>query len=163
MEVEKESFYISVGQAISIWASMETKLVYIFSLLLGISPQRAGLILYSIINFMTWLTLITDMFASEPLLFGQFSSSWNKKFERLRTLNDTRVRIAHQTSLRQDAPLVALSPSPLDTRPKSLAYVPLTERDILDFNKKVVAIHEELANLFEAMAASLRPSDDTGE
>jgi hypothetical protein len=157
---KKQSLYASVGQGISVWTSMETKLVYIFSLLLGLAPERAGLILYSIINFQTWLSLITDLFASEPL-FNQFASRWNKKFERLRALNETRTRLAHHTSLQAESDF-DLRPSGLDARARSRAYEPLTEPDILDFIKKVVALHQEIAELFEAMAASL-PSDDISE
>jgi hypothetical protein len=159
---EKGSFYVAVGQAISVWASMETKLVYIFSLLLGIAPERAGLIMYSIINFMTWLNLITDLFASEPV-FKQFSGGWNKKLERLKALNDTRTRLAHHTSLRQTDGPIGLRPSQLDTRSKSLAYHPLTVDEVHDFSAKVVAIHKEITELFEAMALSLPPSDDPPE
>ena len=75
---------------------METVLVEIFARLLGVPDEKAGLILYSISNFYAWLTLIGDTMALDDR-FKQFTSTWNKKAERLRPLNDIRVRLAHHT------------------------------------------------------------------
>ncbi|MDQ1405357.1 MAG: hypothetical protein QOG55_986 [Acidobacteriaceae bacterium] len=152
---DKEGFYASVGQGISAWVVLEMTLVFLFSRLLSITPRQAGLVLYSIMNFYTWLTLITDLFASEPK-FAHLRGAWNKKFERLRALNDTRTRLAHHTTFESEG-LVSLKPSRLDIRPKSLAYEPLQDADIVKFTSDVSDLQTELMAIIEAVE-SLTPS-----
>ncbi len=60
--------FVAIGQGISIWALMEGNLVHVFAMLMGSSVEKSGLVLYSIINFNVWLTLITDLFAVHPEL-----------------------------------------------------------------------------------------------
>jgi hypothetical protein len=48
-------FYRAAGQALTAWAQMEEKLVLLAAMLLMTRPIKAGLILYSAINFNTWL------------------------------------------------------------------------------------------------------------
>ena len=59
----RRGLYTRVGQAISFWASMETRLVTIAALLLGTSEQKAGLLMYSIMNFNVWLIIIDELFS----------------------------------------------------------------------------------------------------
>src|SRR5258705_2949079 len=87
---DKERFFSSVGQGISLWTKMELALVGIFSELIGVRYEKGGLILYSIMNFNTWLVPITEFYALDPR-YSELSKRWNKKFERLRVLNDTRT------------------------------------------------------------------------
>lgn len=46
-----QELYSSVGQAISMWASMEGEVVEIAAILLGTTERKTGLVLYSIMNF----------------------------------------------------------------------------------------------------------------
>jgi hypothetical protein len=149
---DKEGFYASIGQGISAWTILEMTLVFLFSRLLAITPKQAGLVLYSIMNFYTWLTLITDLFAADPKL-AHLSGAWNKKFERLRALNDTRTRLAHHTTFESELGAVTLKPSRLDIRPKSLAYQPLQDSDIVNFVSGVSALLSELMIIIEAVEA----------
>src|SRR4051794_5257561 len=55
-------FYATVGQGISFWASMEGTLVQIAAKLLGTSEEKCGLLLYSIMNLFSWLTIIDELF-----------------------------------------------------------------------------------------------------
>jgi hypothetical protein len=56
------ALFTEVGKALSFWASLEEILVGIASLLLSNSLQKAGVVMYSIINFGTWLGIITELF-----------------------------------------------------------------------------------------------------
>ena len=77
---------------------MENSLIAIAALLLRTyEGKKVGTILYSIANFHTWLSIIGDLFTQEPL-YTALKPRWNKISERLRELNDTRVRLAHHTS-----------------------------------------------------------------
>ncbi len=144
----KERFFSSVGQGISLWTKMELALVGIFSELIGVRYEKGGLILYSIMNFNTWLVLITEFYALDPR-YSELSKRWNKKFERLRVLNDTRTRLAHHTVWQGEDDLPKLIPSLFDIRPKSKAHLPLSEQDILDFNQSVIDIFRELVALLK--------------
>jgi hypothetical protein len=59
---QSELFYATVGQGISHWSAMETRLVQIVAKLLKTSDEKAGLIMYSIANFHTWLMIIDELF-----------------------------------------------------------------------------------------------------
>jgi hypothetical protein len=72
-----------IGNAITAWAIMEERLILVASLLLKGTPQKTGLVFYSIINFNVWLAIITDLFPLEPDL-TTFQHRWNKISERLR-------------------------------------------------------------------------------
>jgi hypothetical protein len=69
-------------------------LVHIVSWLLDSETKKVGLVLYSINNFHTWLSIIDELFAMDPN-FSPLRSDWIKIAERLRKLNDVRVRLAH--------------------------------------------------------------------
>jgi hypothetical protein len=146
---ERHDFYSSVGQAISLWASMETKLVYIASYLLGTSEHKAGLILYSM-NFNTWLTIIDELFAIEPK-YKEFKSEWVKASKHMKEWNDIRVRLAHNTVWDADDKQIALRPSSLDYRSKSRNHKPLTNTEIIDTIGKWVKADNRFGNLYLAM------------
>jgi hypothetical protein len=59
---QAKSFYMAVGQGISHWSHMEERLVQVAAKLLRTSPSKAGLVMFSIINFNVWLQLIDNLF-----------------------------------------------------------------------------------------------------
>lgn len=86
--------YEAIGRSITDWSQMEGFLVHIASWLLDSKTKKVGLVLYSINNFHTWLSIIDELFAMDPS-FSPLRSDWNKIAGRLRKLNDVRVRLAH--------------------------------------------------------------------
>jgi len=84
----------AIGRSITDWSRMEGFLVDIASWLLDSQTNKVGLVLYSINNFHTWLSIIDELFAMDPN-FCPLRSDWIKIAERLRKLNDVRVRLAH--------------------------------------------------------------------
>jgi hypothetical protein len=86
--------YQAIGRSITDWSRMEGSLVHIASWLLDSKTNKVGLVLYSINNFHTWLSIIDELFATDPN-FSPLRSDWIKIAERLRKLNDVRVRLAH--------------------------------------------------------------------
>jgi hypothetical protein len=157
-ENDNNNIFIAIGQGISIWALMEGNLVHVFAKLMRSSAEKSGLVLYSIMNFNIWLTIITDLFASDPI-FKELKDRWNQIFERLRVLNNTRIRLAHHTALLGPR---ALIPGRLDTRPKSLSYKPLTEKEIGNFTDSLVEITNEISNLSCQMFQLLSSVDKCG-
>lgn len=86
--------YETIGRSITDWSQMEGFLVHIVSWLLDSETKKVGLVLYSINNFHTWLSIIDELFAMDPN-FSPLRSDWTKIAGRLRKLNDVRVRLAH--------------------------------------------------------------------
>src|SRR6202051_401240 len=86
--------YEAIGRWITDWSRLEGALVHTASWLLASGRKKVGLILYSINNFHTWLSIIDELFAMDPC-FSPLRSDWIKIAERLRKLNDVRVRLAH--------------------------------------------------------------------
>jgi hypothetical protein len=86
--------YEAIGRSITTWSQMEGFLVNIVSWLLDSKTKKVGLVLYSINNFHTWLSIIDELFATDPN-FSPLRSDWTKIAGRLRKLNDVRVRLAH--------------------------------------------------------------------
>jgi hypothetical protein len=80
--------YQAIGRSITDWSRMEGSLVHIASWLLDSGSKKVGLVLYSFNN------LIDELFAIDPN-FSSLRSDWIKIAERLRKLNDVRVRLAH--------------------------------------------------------------------
>jgi hypothetical protein len=89
-----ETTYAAIGKSITDWSRMEGFLVHIASWLLDSKTKKVGLVLYSINNFHTWLSIIDELFAMDPN-FSPLRSDWTKIAGRLRKLNDVRVRLAH--------------------------------------------------------------------
>jgi hypothetical protein len=122
--VHRQALFTNVGQALSQWAGMEDLLIGICCLLLRThEATKVGIILYSIANHPTWLSIIGQLFSQEPR-YIILKPRWNKLSERLIKLNDTRVRLAHHTIYYGDkattlAGDTSLRPGQFDVRPKS--------------------------------------------
>ena len=119
----RQWLFTFVGQALSAWALMEELIVAIASLLLKTEINKSGVVMYSIINFSVWLTLIDELFPLEPV-YMPLKPKWNKISKRLRSLKDIRDRLAHHViSTKDDAELIednaSLMPSRFDFRQKS--------------------------------------------
>ncbi|WP_271612858.1 hypothetical protein [Bradyrhizobium sp. CCBAU 21362] len=84
----------AIGKSITDWSRMEGSLVHIASCLLDSKTNKVGLVLYSINNFHTWLSIIEELFVMDSN-FSPLRSDWNEIAGRLRKLNDVRVRLAH--------------------------------------------------------------------
>src|SRR5437762_9628359 len=93
---QHEALYSSIGQAISMWASMEGEIVEIATVLIGTTERKAGLIFYSIMNFYAWLSIIDELFSLDPL-YESHKPDWCKCSEVLRMLNDTRIQLDQHT------------------------------------------------------------------
>ena len=89
-----KDLYLVMGQAIAKWALLEGALVLLATKLIGTSPKKAGLIMYSIININVWLSLINELFLDDPA-YSEFTKRWNHISEEIRKLNNARVAIAH--------------------------------------------------------------------
>jgi hypothetical protein len=149
---EEDLLFQMVGQALTTWAHMEETLVLTLALLLRMNGKRAGVLLYSIVNFNTWLSIIHDQFELDPDL-NSFQKRWNKISERIKKVKDRRDKIAHH-AVGIKAP--ALTPSELDVRPKSLLQQPMNVRDALELSKAVNAITKDIGALVSDMHAALR-------
>jgi hypothetical protein len=146
---KRSGFYSSVGQAISVWAAMETNLVEIAALLLGTSEEKAGLLMYSIMNFHVWLDIIDELFSIEAR-YQTHKAMWTVQKEKLRGMNDTRVRLAHHTALNHMDDQ-ALRPGRHDTRIKSRKHAPLSEAEITDFITQLLDVDQALFSLRDAI------------
>ena len=82
-ELNKFALYTSVGQALSAWAAMEESLVGIVALLLRTSRPKAGIMMYSILNFQVWLNVVGELFSQDEL-YVTLKPKWNKIYEKLR-------------------------------------------------------------------------------
>lgn len=149
----------AVGAAISSWSLTEGALVWLFAALLQTTPQKAGVTLYSINNFPTWLSIIGEIIPLEPQLAGN-KAIWNKLSSRLRELNDTRVRLAHHTAMGLDHDEVSLRPALYDLRTKSTKYAPLSEDEIQLFTSKLAEATLQVINLAIAVEPLLGTSPD---
>jgi hypothetical protein len=165
MTEERELFYISIGQGISFWTGMESLLVQIAARLLGSTDIKAGLVLYSIANFYSWLTIIDDLFSLDPK-FVSLKTDWGPIAEKLKGLNDIRVRLAHHTSwgdVKVDG-RSALRPGMYDARSKSRKFPPLITTEIIDFSEKLRLVRVQMLDLLgkmEAVAPSAGPLHGT--
>ncbi|MEH2471912.1 hypothetical protein V1281_006900 [Nitrobacteraceae bacterium AZCC 2161] len=153
----ERDFFRCVGIALTQWMSTEQQLAIIFSILLRTTPERAGVILYSITNFNVWLSIIDELFSSDKDL-EVLKKRWNKFNERMRSLKDTRDRLAHHTAVSSDHDhaarlfeITVLRPSPFDTRKKSLKYQPLTFMQVNEFIDTVATLNLDLAFFVDSM------------
>ena len=85
---------MAVGQGISYWSHMEEALVEVVAKLLKISRTKAGLLMYSIINFNTWLQIIDDLFVLDGT-YPQSLKLWRKILDAIKVEKDMRDRLAH--------------------------------------------------------------------
>ena len=154
--------YEQIGRGISIWATMEMRLVQIAARLLGATEQKTGLILYSINNFYTWITIIDGLF-DQTSEFRDQHSRWSGLVSRLKELNDIRVRLAHQAvyldvheTVEGDIIVIpaGLKPTPFDIRPKQMKLKPLTEKEVIEFCESVTTLFDKLAEIVKAIDAA---------
>jgi hypothetical protein len=83
LKSEENVMFVTIGLALTTWARMEEALVRIVQILLSAPGPKVGLIMYSIINFNAWLTIIDELYALEPRL-AAFKPRWNKVARRIR-------------------------------------------------------------------------------
>jgi hypothetical protein len=149
-------FYVTVGQGISIWAKMEEVLVGLAADLMGTTAEKAGLVFYNIMNFHVWLTIIDELLISDERA-QDLRSQWAPVAQRLRELNDTRVRLAHhsvQEIGEEYEPLLVANP--LDTRSKSRKQLPLLVNDVVTFTERVQKLAlDDLPKLKSAVESAL--------
>lgn len=163
---ERTVFYSSVGQGISLWASMEGCIVELAARLLNTTTEKTGLIFYSIANFYSWISIIDQLFELEPK-YADYRRRWTVTTAALRTLNDTRVRLAHHTTYDVDPESwIALRPGRHDSRTKSRRHAPLTTMQITKFSQSVVVVERELRDILleiELAASRHRVEDGLDE
>jgi hypothetical protein len=161
--VHRQALFASAGLALSQWAGVEETLVGITSLLLRTHEgNKVGIIMYSIINFNTQLSIVGELFSQEPLYIA-LKPKWNKISERLRALKDTRDRLAHHTifygesgaAVRAGWDDPSLRPARFDSRQKSQKYQPLDSLQIYKFMEDVDKVMDSLRELLNAMTALL--------
>jgi hypothetical protein len=151
----RTTLFAAVGRALSIWAQTEESLVIIITILLRTQPTKAGIIMYSIINFNVWLGIADELAIDQS--YTALKHKWNKINERLKKLNDTRVRLAHHTVYNisnNNFDYKSLKPGRFDTRGKSQKYPqPLDYDQISDFIRSLNV--KDLLALINAMNAIL--------
>lgn len=158
-EADKNVMFVNIGQALTAWARMEEVLVMIAHILMGTKADKVGLVMYSIINFNTWLSIIDELYPLESELM-KFKPRWNKLSARIRRIKDVRDRLAHEPAYRgeEDTYPSSLRPSELDVRLKTAKYKPLTGIEINEFSMVVTSITEDLLSLLHDMLDALEPS-----
>lgn len=155
-EATEKEFFELVGRAISLWDAVESMLIAVAGLLLRSSLKKVGVTLYSIQNFHIWLNIIDELFSIDAHL-GEFRSRWSDISDSLRSLNDTRVRLAHHTFFheQQDPNNPTLRPGQFDTRRKSTKYQPLEMIQIVEFMEALLKTMEPLRTLMNQMRERL--------
>lgn len=151
----EEALFTEVGKALSSWASLEEILVCVASFLLTNSVEKAGVVMYSIINFGTWLSIISELFPLSEA-HAHLKPRWDKLTSRLRALKDTRDRLAHHSAFESQTPswlfkVKSIAPSPYDVRSKSKKYKPLTLEQIREFYAAITDMIRDLAALVNEM------------
>jgi hypothetical protein len=156
--------YIAIGRGISAWAQTEGHLVVIAALLLDTTTEKAGLVLYSINNFYTWLSIIGELFVMDPRAQA-LRPDWLDIAKRLKKLNDTRVRLAHHEVAPAktvfdllavgiedvDAFLPTLKPNRFDSRGKSRKHAPLQVDQLSGFIGDLAPVTEKIGDLLKKM------------
>jgi hypothetical protein len=145
---EAVEFFAMVGFGITSWARMESHIIRLAADLLDTNVDKAGVVFYSINNFHTWLSIIEDVFSLDRQL-ASTRKVWTPIAAKLRKLNDTRVRLAHNavTSLDHNSPDVCLRPVSEDYRPKSRNRANLTIEEATKFVLDTRAVAQELDEL----------------
>lgn len=142
-----EELYKAVGRALSTWVMLEDMLIRLAALLLGISYEKTGIVFYSIINFGTWLSIISELLTLSPE-YKHKAPTWNKISGRCRGLKDTRDRLAHHTSkdYLQDGQLVPrISASEYDLRSKTTKYKALSSNEIWIFAAEITQVSSNIS------------------
>ncbi len=151
-------FYAAVGKGISNWSKMEERLVSVVAKLLKTSDAKAGLVMYSIMNFHTWIQIIDDLFALDGT-YPKSQKIWRGMMEQLKAENDLRVRLAHHAIFHDALPMVLgvggmqfrLQAARLDTRTKTKKHKPLVTAEIEEFGERVNKLHVRLRILLLRM------------
>jgi len=147
---QAKTFYAIVGQGISHWSDVEERLIEVVACLLRTPEPKAGLVMYSIINFNVWLQLIDDLFVLDET-YRSSLKQWRQIFEALRKEKDIRDRLAHHRLI-QEGIEARLRPPVFDMRTKSQKMQPLTAEEILDFTERVTGINRAISALLETMS-----------
>jgi hypothetical protein len=137
---------------------MEERLVSMVAKLLRTSDAKAGLMMYSIINFHTWIQIIDDLFALDGT-YPKSQKIWRDMMKQLKAENDVRVRLAHHaifhdsilTVLGLGGTQFRLQAARLDTRAKTKSYKPLASTEIEEFSERVTKLHVRLRVLLLRM------------
>jgi hypothetical protein len=166
--LHRRALYASVGQALCHWAEMEELLVAIASLLLRTQEfSKVGTIMYSIVSFPVWLSIIDDLFLLEPR-YITLKPRWDKLNSRLMGLKTTRDRLAHHTIHYGDNAVTlagdtSLRPGRFDIRQKVQKYKPLDFDEIAKFSDSLCNVHEHVATLLNAMTDILTCETSQGK
>jgi hypothetical protein len=147
--------FITIGRALTVWAKLEEFLVFVVAHLLLIRAARAGLVMYSIVNFNVWLSIIHDLMQDDKI-YAPMLPRWNKISERIRRVKDQRDRLAHHSVKIASA---TLGPSKFDTRSKSKAQRPLDHHEVNEFLTIILGICDALEAFVVDMGDLLPPSD----
>lgn len=150
LAMTKLALFRNIGLALSSWSEIERLLVMITSTMLRTTPEKTGIILYSI-NFNAWLSINSELFALEPD-FLPLKPEWNRISSRLHSAKDIRDRLAHNT-VWSEASSAELKPGPLDLRTKSLKHKPLDAEQILSFVETTSELTKLVARFRFAMVA----------
>jgi hypothetical protein len=159
-----EDTYASIGKCISAWSKTESVLVTIAAMLLDTRSEKAGLVLYSINNFYTWLSILEELFAIDPQ-FIPLRPEWIAISSRLRKLNDTRVSLAHHAlgpgkELQQfvesendelSGIFPTLKPNSSDMRTKSKKHTPIGLEQLTEFARDLATTKTMMATLIKRM------------
>src|ERR1700758_619872 len=84
--LEEVKFYAAVGKGISNWSKMEERLVSVVARLLRTSDAKAGLVMYSIMNFHAWVQIIDDLFVLDST-YPKSLKLWRKMIDDLKAEN----------------------------------------------------------------------------
>lgn len=155
----QDVLFSTAGRALTTWAKMEEALVLMTSILLRVPPEKAGLVMYSIFNFATWLSVINGLFELDEKL-SQHKRRWTKISERLRKIKDQRDQLAHHAVNADSAKDPVLAPPDLDVRRKSKLQKPLDIEEVQNFTLTVMSITDDILVLMRAMNATLAASQD---
>jgi DNA repair exonuclease SbcCD ATPase subunit len=164
-EIKKEAertFYYAIGRSITSWSITEGHLVYIAAMLLDTTSEKAGLVLYSITNFYTWLSIIDELFAIDPK-YQPLRSDWTAIAERLKKLNDVRVRLAHHAVQHgkgievivaggdENEIFPSLKSHRLDRRNKTQKLTRLQMEELGDFATNLTQVFDAISSLVDRM------------
>lgn len=155
LDTNYQVFYQVTGMALTRWAFVEQELVILFSILLQAKPTKAGLILYSTINFNNWLTMIDELFLMEKQ-FSSFLPRWREIAKKIRSHKDNRDRLAHHPAVPveeadMDNPNVVSKPPRLDVRLKQKQFKPLSSSEVFDLSQALRSIRGDLEKLTDEM------------
>jgi len=156
-DTQQSVLFAEVGRALTAWSKMEEVLVIIVAKLLKVHPEKAGIVMYSIYNSNTWLSVIHDLFETEehPKLQRRF----DKIGERIRGIKDIRDQLAHHSIRMSEKESPFIRPSRSDARSKSKKLRPLESSEVGKFIGKVLDIADDLHNLIAEFDSSPQKSD----